>query len=154
MDEIEKTLRKDLRKIRISATALQTMLDDYEIFVEEDPTFEAQVILSELYRVTANLHARDRESITEENADDVRWRLFDGKLSRDEVLDLKDIKVEDHMRMLKEEYSPLEVVQAVWMPIIKGGIESVERQLIEGYGKAPPKWKRPDWLVKMEKRGK
>lgn len=142
MDEREKQLRKWLKGARLQATRIQR---EYK-HLRENPEYEAMLMVDDrYYRRFAKIIHNILHPLTEAFPEEVTE-----KTRQEEVLHLSQLTVGEYTEILKKAYSPTGVMYRR-LELLQSMIEFDERILVEEFGKAPPKWQRPEWLVRMEK---
>lgn len=148
MNEEEASLRKELRRMRGLATSLQRSLMFYDLTFRRFPQLQAEAIINGWnYELSARLLARvliasdelvPQDQVCPRCGEVIPWA------------DVLNERVVWAKRKFQEQYGPLEVIQEVTMPMVKLLLEATEWTMVE-QGYRLPKWRRPRWLVEMEK---
>ena len=150
MNEEEEFLRKQLRRLRSSATSMEALYHGERIMFSRWPEAQATAIVEGRgYRLAAFM-------VTEAAllSGELRWEDFQYvkptglPATRKEIIqDLYQLQE----RRLKERFDPLDIYSKVIMPILKFDLEKYERLMVE-QGYRLSRWHRPDWLKEIEAR--
>ena len=148
MNEYEEFLRKQLRRLRSSATQMEALYSGERVIFSRWPEAQASAIVEgQGYKLAAFM-------VTEAAllSGELRWEDFAYvkptglPATRQEIIqDLYQLQE----KQLKEKFAPLEIYSKVIMPLIKFDVEKYERLMVE-QGYRLPKWERPNWLSELE----
>lgn len=148
MNEWEAFLRKQLRRLRSSATSMEALYHGERVIFSQWPEAQAQAILEgQGYKLAAFMVIETALLSRELRWEDFQYVKPTGiPATRQEIIqDLYQLQE----KRLKEKFDPLEIYSKVIMPLIKFDLEKYERLMVnEGY--RLPKWDRPKWLSEMQ----
>lgn len=147
MNEEEELLRKQLRRLRSSATSMEALYHGDRRMYSRWPESQATAIVEGRgYNVAAFMVVEAALSSGELRWEDFQYVKPTGiPATKEEII--KDLYQLQEKR-LKEKLDPLEVISKVIMPLIKFELEKYERIMVE-QGYRLPKWERPNWLSKQ-----
>lgn len=150
MDEWEAFLRKQLRRLRSSATSIEALYHGERVMFSRWPEAQARAILEGQGYKLAAFMVTEAALLSRE----LRWEDFQYvkptglPAKREEII--RDLYQLQEKRLI-EKFDPLEIYSRVIMPLIKFDLENYERLMVE-HGYRLPRWQRPDWLRDMEAR--
>lgn len=137
----EKQARHQLRSYRRIATNYQSFVEKYKAMLDKQPQIEAGLMVSGNYhKVASHLIARMLATANEED------------IEREDLQYPRTLKEEEWTKILKKHFSPFGVVEEVILPLIMYGLKDYEGLFMGNCWKLP-KWKRPEWLLEMERGG-
>lgn len=148
MNEWEAFLRKQLRRLRSSATSIEALYHGEKVIFSRWPEAQAQAILEgQGYKLAAFMVVESALLSEELRWEDYAYLKPTGiPVTRKEIIeDLYQLQE----KRFKERFDPLEIYSRVIMPQLKFELEKYECLLVnEGY--QLPKWDRPKWLKEIE----
>ena len=148
MNEEEELFRKQLRRLRSTATSIESLYHCDRVMFSRWPESQATAIVEGRgYGLAAFMVVEAALLSGELSWEDYQYVKPTGiPATREEVIeDLYQLQE----KRLKEKFDPLEVIRQVIMPLIKFVLEKYERLMVEE-GYRLPKWDRPKWLKEIE----